>query len=178
MNTEEKLRLIFEDEKIRVQEEQNKLDRLSTVLDGPSTPSQILENSYQTEEVPITDKFQRVFEHENPAGQALIITEIGNDWYPGVEWRIKIDGEIVGDELQLEISPTESPKEVEWLCRDKVVWQAKNTGSEPRDLGVVNNGHYIPMEAYREYASIYDEFGGNLSEDIWPEAITIPSSSN
>lgn len=157
MRHEEKVQFILNDDRNRELREQNKLEKINQVLNGPTPPNEIIEDDFQTACLEVGEEDKRVYHYVVPDGKALVITEIGNDWYPGLDYTLKLDGHDVLGTIEREIAPTNNPVEVRYLAQDEVTWEGTNTGDEQRDIGIVNGGHFIPLEVYRDYVEMFDE---------------------
>jgi len=163
------------EQELKLKRKEQKLQELDTLLNSPALPDESIDNDFQTATVSITDVQQRVFYYEVPDNRAAIITYIGNDWYPGLTYEFIVDNHVILEETQREVAPTESPKNVNIFCKDKITWLATNTNetvsAEQRDVGIVTGGKLVPERAYNLYTDLYGEYDTNYTE-----LIEIPSS--
>lgn len=164
MRHEEKVEFVLADDRNRELIEQNRLSRMERVINGPAPPSQVIEDDFQTACLNVGDKDNRVYHYEIPDGKALVVTELANDWYPGLTYTLKLDGKDVLGTIEREIAPTNNPTQVRYLAHDEVTWEGTNTGSEQRDIGIVTGGHFIPEEVFFDYTDLYEEAGIPMSE--------------
>lgn len=171
MNREEKIRFLFEDERMRKLEEQNELLRMRQIIESPSVAGNTIDDDFQNDEVGLNEEDKTIFSLNIESGKALIIEYIGNDWYPGIEYEVLLDGEHIIGTVEREIAPTNNPVEVSYIVRESVEWLASNLeedgASEARNLGVVTGGKFIPVEYYDKLVNMYNETGFFVSP--WKE---------
>lgn len=174
MNRKEKLDLIFKDEEMRIAEQQTQAQKELTEfmkmreMLSSGLPNETIQDDFQHKEIELGKAFQEVFKLDIDNDRAAVITYIGNDWYPGVEYKFSLDGQEHGGTIEREIAPTNNPLEVQLLAKSNVKWEAKNDGDEARNLGVVTGGHFIPVEVYDTVVNTFKDFESDIT-NIPPE---------
>lgn len=127
---------------------------------GPVLPDQKIEEPYQTATVPNNGKEVDVLELSIDTGKAAVIQQIGNDWFPGMEFQIVIDEVRVEKNIQRQVAPTNDPQEIEILAKSNVKWTATNEGKEDRTVAAVADGIYVPESIYdKKVEKYYDGMG-------------------
>ena len=127
---------------------------------GPVLPDQKIEEPYQTATVPNNGTQVDVLELSIDTGKAAVIQQIGNDWFPGMEFEIRIDEVRVEKNIQRQVAPTNNPQEIEILAKSDVKWTAINEGKEDRTVAAVADGIYVPESVYdKKVQKYYDDMG-------------------
>lgn len=174
MNRAEKLQLIIEDDKRidqkQILEEQRRLEQqrkeleqqkknIDLALDKPPSFDQKIDNPFQTAEVEANSIEPRVYKLAVPENQALVITDIANEWYPGLTFVLEVDGN--KREYQRVIADPTEPRNVKMLAENRVTWTVENDSDEDRNVGILTDGHYVSQSIYEQIKDNSDN-----SEDL------------
>lgn len=157
MNKKDKLDLALRDDMNRQKEKEVAID---TILNGPSIAEERVDHPFQYKEVKAGAEKEKVYELNVPARQALIIKSMANEWYPKTVFHLDIDRSTNRHERAL--ADPEDPLDVNMLAREKVEWYVTNNSNEDRDIGILTDGFYIPVEVYENIKSSYEMMGGDI----------------
>lgn len=177
MSKEERLRLLLEDERVRELELRNRLMMINQVIDSAPFPQDVVDDDFQHALVELGEEEEVVYELDVPSNKAFIAEYIGNDWYPGIEYKLFVDDDTILGTIEREIAPTNDPTKVRFLARETVRWEASNNNddaTEDRNLGVVTGGSFIPAEVYDELHNITRQMGGITTNPAEPELLEFP----
>lgn len=156
MKRSEKIELILEDDRQQRIRRMEKLEELSALFNSPHFAEDEFGDEFEYKTIPEGANYRTILDRDIPQGKAAVITHIGNEWYPGITHRLKMDEREI--KLEREFGSPEEPAEVDKLVRDRIVWDAKNDngeGYEDRVVGVLVKGYYIPVEFYESIADIH-----------------------
>lgn len=181
MRREDKIQFVLEDDRNRItkkrmelEEREQKLNELQTLLNSPGLPEESIEDDYQTATLEVTEVKQRVYDYRIPNNRAAVIEYIGNDWYSGLTYEFIVDNHVIFEDIERQIAPTNDTKQVNILAKDRILWLANNTNTdvdaEERDIAVVAGGKLVPERVYEIYNDLYNSY-----DDDYSELIEIPS---
>lgn len=146
MNSE-KLRLILEDD-----HRQRKRMRERSV--NTPTWDQKIDHPYQFKELKKGAKDEKIYGLSIPSDRAVVVKELANEWYADIELDLIIDGE--KRVVNRSIAPMDNPKDVEFLAREQIEWRGTNNKDSARTIGVITDGHYVPVEYFDGISEIHD----------------------
>lgn len=121
-----------------------------TVDEIRSTPSTLrnrVKDPFQFTAVDVGDS-KEVYSLELDSNEAILIEDIGNEWYKGLTFTLEIDGN--KREYQRSVADPNEPRSVSILASNEITWTVENSGSQARDVGVLTDGQYISQEQYDE----------------------------
>lgn len=183
MDNEKKLELIIEDDRVREiqqqvreMQQQNRLIMVNQILDAASMPNDLVDDDFQHELIELGEEDVIVYDLDVPPSKAFLVEYVGNDWYPGIEYDIVVDGDTILGTIEREIAPTSNPTSIKFLARDNVRWYGSNNAeeaTEDRNLGVVTGGKMVPAEVYEELQDVLRQFGAHPIDPLNPELITV-----
>lgn len=130
-----------------LQEEKMHEQRVERALDY-TTPGNQFNHPFQHENVEPGDDGTLLYNLNIAGSKAAVITKIGNEWYPNIELELIIDGN--KRSIEREVAPTEDPLETKIVAREQIEWRAKSDADEEYVIGVLTDGHYVPVRMYDE----------------------------
>lgn len=155
MNRQEKLNLIMEEERNRLERERNELMKTRAILEGPFFGEEAFDEPFQFETVPEGAREYTVYRRDIPKGKAAVVTHIANEWYPRTVFEFKTDE--YGRKVEKAIGDTENPRKTRLMAKDRIEWTVSNRRGEEVTVGIVTDGYYIPERAYNAFSDIYHE---------------------
>jgi hypothetical protein len=159
MNREEKLELIYQEERLAEQRSQTQMDELQTLLTTPSFGEERFPEPFQTYEIEVGERNHDVWEMQIPPDKAGVVTGIANEWYPGMELELIVDN-TSKMKIERETAEPNNPKEESFIAKNRILWRASNEGSEARNIGVFTEGYFVPVEAYEKLSDLYKKYEG------------------